>query len=94
MSIVRCSSPNMATMMSKWTQNETNEPLQDKLPYLGKPIEKGLRQAFSSSSLVQWILAGKQSGLTLLNSESHSQFGDVNLAQIRNSQKIFIHEKI
>ena len=87
---------SLPCIMLKWTQNETNEPLQDglQLPYLGKPVEKGLRQAFSSSSLVQWILAGKQSGLTLLNSESHSQFGDINLAQIRNSEMIFIREKI
>ena len=87
--------PNMATIMSKWTQNETNELLQKRrqLSYLGKPVEKGFRQAFSSSSLVQWILAGKQSGLTLLNSESHSQFGDVNLAQIRNSKRYLFAKK-
>ena len=64
------------------------------LPYLGKPVEKGFRQAFSSSSLVQWILAGKQSGLTLLNSESHSQFGDVNLAQITNSQNWDVYSRL
>lgn len=51
-------------------------------PHLSKPVEKGFRQTFATSSLREGVLAAKDLGFLMLDLETYAQFRDEDFCSV------------